>query len=164
MNPPKPVICPERLRTLPPRFSWIDQRLVQARHLDRLDVYACALYLFLTTVANAKGLSWYGDEVIARRLSVDPVRLRQARAMLIQNGLLAFADGVYQVLALDDAAQASGIQMTAVPVAKPAAATVAAIGLASPSATPDRVPDEPRDTATARCHLATIRALLERHS
>jgi hypothetical protein len=152
---------------LPPRFSWVDQRLVQARHLDRLDVYAAALYLFLITVANAKGLSWYGDEVIAKRLSMDSERLRQARLMLVQTSLLAFADGVYQVLALDGPSQPQSGTLAAPPVMselKPEAITPAASVTARSQVkqppTPVSAMDTPCDPATARQHLAAIHALL----
>jgi hypothetical protein len=39
---------------------------------------------------------------VARRLSIDAVRLRRARADLVQAGLLAYARPLYQVLALGD--------------------------------------------------------------
>ena len=86
---------------MPAQFSWVDHRLVRDRHLDHLDVYAAALYLLLVTVADAQGLSWYGDVSTARRLSIDEHRLRQARGDLISAGLLAYARPFYQVLALD---------------------------------------------------------------
>lgn len=101
MNSSKQVICSERMRQVPAQFSWVDQRLVRDRHLDHLDVHASALYLFLVTVADARGLSWYGDVSTARRLSMDEKRLRQARGDLIRAGLLAYASPLYQVLALD---------------------------------------------------------------
>jgi hypothetical protein len=90
------------MRRVPAQFSWVDQRLVRDRHLDRVDVVAAALYLFLITVADSQGLSWYGDTSTARRLSIDEARLRRARGDLIRAGLLAYARGLYQVLALDD--------------------------------------------------------------
>ncbi len=102
MDCSKQPIYPERMRRVPARFSWVDQRLVRNRHLDRLDVVAAALYLFLITVADARGLSWYGDASTARRLSIDCACLRRARGDLIRAGLLAYAKGLYQVLALDD--------------------------------------------------------------
>ncbi len=87
---------------MPAQFSWVDQRLVRDRHLDHLDVYAAALYLFLVTVADAQGLSWYGDVSMAARLSIDEIRLRHARDDLIRAGLLAYARPLYQVLALSE--------------------------------------------------------------
>jgi hypothetical protein len=102
MNSGKQVICSERVRQVPAQFSWVDQRLVRDRHLDGLDVYAAALYLLLITVADSRGLSWYGDTSAARRLSMDEVRLRQARGDLARAGLIAHRDGLYQVLSLDN--------------------------------------------------------------
>jgi hypothetical protein len=102
MKSSKQVICTERLRRLPAQFSWVDQRLVRDRHLDQVDAYAAALYLFLITVADAQGLSWYGDASTARRLSIDEACLRRARGDLIRAGLLFYARGLYQVLALDN--------------------------------------------------------------
>ncbi|MCK7473122.1 MAG: hypothetical protein MZV49_05650 [Rhodopseudomonas palustris] len=70
--PIKRVLCPERLRSVPAQFSWVDHRLVRDRHIDRCDAQAGALYLFLVTVADAQGLSYYSDAVLARRLSMAP--------------------------------------------------------------------------------------------
>ena len=57
----KRVLRPERVRVVPSRFSRLDHRLVRERHVDRCSTEALALYLFLVTVADAKGLSYYGD-------------------------------------------------------------------------------------------------------
>ena len=76
----KRVLRPERLRRLPAQFSWIDQRLVRDRHIERCDVHALALYLLLVTVADAQGLSYYGEASLARLLSMSGARLVQARA------------------------------------------------------------------------------------
>ena len=97
----KRLICPERVRKVPAQFSWIDHRLVRERHIERCDVHAAALYLFLVTVADAQGLSYYSDVSVARRLSMDPSRLIRARTDLIRLGLLAYERPLYQVLALD---------------------------------------------------------------
>jgi hypothetical protein len=104
----KRVLCRERLRTLPAQFSWIDQRLVRERHLDACDAPAAALYLFLLTVADAQGLSYYSDGVLARRLSMSLPRLAQARADLQRLGLIAYERPLYQVLALDRPALPEG--------------------------------------------------------
>jgi hypothetical protein len=63
--------------------------------------HAAMLYLFLVTVADAQGLSWYTNESITRRLWMDCARLRRARDDLVRVGLIAWARPVYQVLALD---------------------------------------------------------------
>jgi hypothetical protein len=97
----KHVLCPERVRRLPAQFSWVDQRLVRERHLERCDPPAAALYLFLVTVADAQGLSYYSEAVLERSLSLVPARLRQARADLLRVGLIAYQRPLYQVLGLD---------------------------------------------------------------
>ncbi len=91
-----------QLRQTPRQFSWIDQRLVRERYIDRLSHGACALYLFLLTVADAQGLSYYAEPTLCRRLSMSPATLRQARQDLIFHQLVAYRRPLYQVLALDD--------------------------------------------------------------
>jgi hypothetical protein len=99
--PIKRVICPERIRKIPAQFSWVDHRLVRDRYIERCDACAAALYLFLVTVADAQGLSYYADTSLARRLSMAPARLEMARNDLIRIGLIAWQRPLYQVLALD---------------------------------------------------------------
>jgi len=90
-----------KLRKVPQQFSWVDQRLVRERYLDQLSHEACALSLFLVTVADAQGLSYYSEHSLCHRLSLAPLALHQARQALIQRGLVAYAHPLYQVLALD---------------------------------------------------------------
>ncbi|MBI5918201.1 MAG: hypothetical protein HY849_02340 [Nitrosomonadales bacterium] len=97
----KRVLDWQRVRRIPAQFSWLDQRLVRDRHIERCDAPACALYLFLVTVADAQGLSYYADASIAKRLSMEPARVGQARADLVRLGLIAYESPLYQVLALD---------------------------------------------------------------
>ena len=96
----KQLLAPERLRQLPRQFSWIDQHLVRGGHLDRCDHSAWALYLFLVTVADAQGLSYYSDAAVARWIKLEPVQLAAARTRLIEVGLLAYRKPLYQLLAL----------------------------------------------------------------
>lgn len=70
-------------------------------YLERCDTSAAALYLFLITVADAQGLSYYSDAALIRGLSMAPARLRQARADLVRVGLIAYQRPLYQVLALE---------------------------------------------------------------
>ncbi len=110
--PHKRVLRPDRLRQVPPQFSWIDQRLVRDRHLERCDVHALALYLALVTVADAQGLSYYGEASLARLLSMPAARLTEARADLLRVELIAYERPLYQVLSLDPpaAARVHGVQ------------------------------------------------------
>ena len=91
-----------KLRCVPRQFSWVDQRLVRERYIDRLSHPACALYLFLLTVADAQGLSYYADASLCQRLEMSAAQLQTARRCLIEHGLVAYRRPLYQVLALDE--------------------------------------------------------------
>ena len=69
MTTTKRVLCERRLRRIPAQFSWIDQRLVFEGHLGRCDAHTAALYLLLIIVADAQGLSYWGDARVMRLLS-----------------------------------------------------------------------------------------------
>lgn len=99
----KQPICVSKLRKVPKQFSWVDQRLVRDHYIDQLSPQACALYLFLVTVADAQGLSDYADPSLGQRLSMTNPELHQARQALITQGLVAYQRPLYQVLALDAA-------------------------------------------------------------
>lgn len=109
----KRVICSERVRKIPTQFSWVDHRLVRERHIERCDVHAAALYLFLVTVADAQGLSYYSDASLGRSLSTDQVRLSKARGDLIRAGLIAYQRPLYQVLALDSPPRIEVLELSA---------------------------------------------------
>ena len=94
-----------KLRQVPSQFSWVDQRLVRERYIDQLSHEACALYLFLVTVADAQGLSFYSEPSLCQRLSMTPEGLRQARGRLVHLGLVAYERPLYQVLALGEDAR-----------------------------------------------------------
>lgn len=96
----KHPIVEHRVRTLPKQFSWIDHRLVRDGHIRRCTVAGAALYLFLVTVGDAKGLSYYADASILNRLSMDRGGLQAARDNLVNAGLIAFKPPLYQVLSL----------------------------------------------------------------
>lgn len=96
----KQVLRPERLRQVPEQFSWVDQALVRCGFIDRCDARAAALYLFLVTVADAQGLSYYGASTLSARLHLSMQELGAARAQLIALDLIAYQTPLYQVLSL----------------------------------------------------------------
>ena len=102
MKTVKHVLCPERVRLVPEQFSWIDQALVQRHFIDRCDTHSAALYLFLVTVADAQGLSYYGTSTIATRLHLRTDEIGTARAQLMELDLVAYQAPLYQVLSLSD--------------------------------------------------------------
>lgn len=97
----KQPIFPQRVRQVPEQFSWLDHRLVRGHHIEQCSHPAAALYLFLVTVGDARGLSYYTDDSIMKHLSMDQITLEKARQNLIRIGLIAWQKPLYQVLSLD---------------------------------------------------------------
>lgn len=93
-------IQPQRRRRIPPQFSWVDHRLVRDGHIRGRSAEALALYLFLVTVADADGLSWYSEAALSRVLSWTRPQLRHACSELCEAALIAFCKPLYQVLDL----------------------------------------------------------------
>lgn len=97
----KRLLRPERVRRVPQGFNWVDHRLVSQNFLARCDHPALALYLFLITVSDVQGLSFYSDAGIARRLKMSTLELATARTQLLNADLVAWKKPLYQVLSLD---------------------------------------------------------------
>ena len=115
------------MRQVPAQFSWIDHALVQRHLIDRCDARTAALYLFLVTVSNAQGLSYYGSTSLMQRLHLSREELGTARLQLIELDLIAYQVPLYQVLSLS-------------------APTAAAAASASPAASSSSSPS-PRHTS-----------------
>ena len=96
----KRLLRPQQMRRVPSQFSWIDQALVQRNLIDRCDARAAALYLFLVTVADAQGLSYYGSATLMQRLHLRAEELNAARRQLLALELVAYEAPLYQVLAI----------------------------------------------------------------
>lgn len=103
----KHLIRPDRLRQVPPGFSWLDHRLVRDGYIDRCGCTSLALYLFLVTVSDVEGLSFYSDQTLCRRLRLTPEQLAAARTELQQASLIAYQKPLYQVLSLESSAPGS---------------------------------------------------------
>jgi len=100
----KHLLRADRQRHIPPSFSWVDHRLIRHAHLRGCDHSAWALYLFLVTVGDVQGLSYYSDAAISRHLKLELLPLAAARRQLLQADLIAYRKPLYQVLALPDPA------------------------------------------------------------
>lgn len=100
----KHLIRPDRLRQVPQGFNWVDHRLVRHNYLERCHCTDLALYLFLVTVSDAQGLSYYSDASLCRYLKLSPAQLAAARSALQQADLIAYQKPLYQVLSLEPAA------------------------------------------------------------
>ena len=97
----KRILRPDRLRQIPTSFSWVDHRLVREQCLQGREPSAWALYLFLVTVADAQGLSYYSDAGIGKVLPLDGPALARVRQELIRARLIVYEKPLYQVLSLD---------------------------------------------------------------
>ncbi|MEY2873426.1 MAG: hypothetical protein RLZZ373_797 [Pseudomonadota bacterium] len=149
----KRILCEQRLRHIPAQFSWIDQRLVFEGHLARCDAPAAALYLFLLTVADAQGLSYWGDARVMRMLSITHARLARAREDLLHLGLIAYERPLYQVLALDGAVPSS--EAPSSPSSPPPSASASASAAPVASSAPPGA-----DHDAIRAQLAQVRERL----
>jgi hypothetical protein len=96
----RPLPNPKRLRLIPAQFSWVDHRLVREGYFEQCSCDALALYLFLLTVADARGISYYSQPSLMKSLKMGTVRFSQARSELIENRLITYQHPLYQVLAL----------------------------------------------------------------
>ena len=89
------------LSPIPPHFSWLDHRLVRDGYISNCESEALALYLFLVTVGDQKGVSYYSERRICELLSWSFQQLSQSRQSLEKIGLIAYKKPYYQVLALE---------------------------------------------------------------
>lgn len=96
----KGPVCRDRIRQIPRGFSWVDHRLVRDHYVEKCSVEALALYLFVVTVSDAQGLSWWSERSLASRLGVEATSIRRARTELEAADLIAFEHPVWQVLGL----------------------------------------------------------------
>lgn len=111
-DPHKVLLRPERLRHVPSRFSWCDQRLFRSGLTARCGSDALDLYLLLLTVADSRGLSFYSDASLSRLLRLDPLAVAAARDQLLAADLVAYLKPHYQVLSLPDASTPPSSQRT----------------------------------------------------
>lgn len=102
MTTRKQVLCEERVRQVPPQFSWVDHRLVRDGICRRCQPEELALYLLLITVSDAEGLSYYSDASVARLINLPVARVAALRDGLMRADLIAYQSPLYQVLELPE--------------------------------------------------------------
>jgi len=92
-----------RLRQIPAEgFSWIDRRLFREGFAQALTGPELLFYLFLCSVSDQEGLSFYGDRKVSSLLKLGEVIFDQARRGLLRKGLILYRHPLYQVLPLPD--------------------------------------------------------------
>jgi hypothetical protein len=96
-QPPRP----ERRRSIRGSFSWIDHRFLREGFDQGLSRLEKLLYFVLVAVSNQDGVSFYSDARLAELLDIRfPHELEAARKELVARDLIAYQDGIYQVLDL----------------------------------------------------------------
>jgi hypothetical protein len=96
-QPPRP----DRIRSIHGSFSWIDHRFIRQGFDQGLTRLEKLLYFVLIAVSNSDGVSFYSDERLAEVLEIQHSHeLTGARNELVARDLIAFMDGIYQVLEL----------------------------------------------------------------
>lgn len=96
-QPPRP----DRIRSICGSFSWIDHRFFRQGFDQGLTRLEKLLYLVLVAISNREGVSFYSDERLGELLDIrHRHELTSAREELVARDLIAFEEGVYQVLAL----------------------------------------------------------------
>lgn len=104
-RPPRP----DHLRTIRGSFSWIDHRFLREGFDQGLTRLEKLFYLVLVAVSNQDGVSFYSDGRLQELLDIGyPHELVGARNELVARDLIAFEDGLYQVLQLPARARPPG--------------------------------------------------------
>jgi hypothetical protein len=101
----KEIVDRVRLRHVSEGFGWVDHRLVRDGHVRGRSGGALALYLFLVTVADGDGVSYYSDETLCGHLGFNLHDLGKFRRELVESVLVAWSRPFYQVLALPSAGE-----------------------------------------------------------
>jgi hypothetical protein len=97
---PKPP-APDRIRSIGGSFSWIDHRFLRQEFDQGLTRLEKLFYFVLIAVSNQDGVSFYSDERLWEVLEIcHSHELTGARNELVARDLIAFKDGIYQVLDL----------------------------------------------------------------
>jgi hypothetical protein len=96
-QPPRP----DRRRSIRGSFSWIDHRFLREGFDQGLTRLEKLLYFVLVAVSNQDGVSFYSDTRLEELLDIRfPHELDGARRELVARDLIAYEDGIYQVLDL----------------------------------------------------------------
>ena len=96
----KRVLVPDRVRHLPETdWAWVDRRFLRD-FAPKLSGDAVFLYYLLIAVSDKCGLSFYGDNSLARILRTPIPQLLQARQELVDWNLIAYDAPLAQGLSL----------------------------------------------------------------
>lgn len=142
---------PRRIRYPKGAYGWVDLRIVTEGYLQALDPGSALTYLFLCTVGNREGVSFWSRSRMAGTLNLSPETVDAALRTLAGAGLIAATERVVQVLPVP--ARGAG-QPAAPQTTVPPPTTVA---LSSTQAQHEPTEEEIRDhEAEARARIAVF--------
>lgn len=93
---------PDRVRTIPGSFSWIDRELLHRGILKRLTAEEKLLYFFLALVAGPEGTSFWSYRRIGEFLDLTEEQVQEALRGLVRKDLAAFHYPTFQLLSLPE--------------------------------------------------------------
>ena len=96
----KKILNSHRVRSIRGGFSFIPHRFVTDGFLASLSANELLLYLFLVTVSDRNGLSFYRSDSICSLLHMTYDHYDKARDRLIEKDLIAFDGTIFQLLDL----------------------------------------------------------------
>jgi len=108
---------PRRIRYPKGAYGWIDLRIVTEDHIQALDPSSALTYLFLCTVGNREGISFWSRSRMARTLSLSLETVDAALLALTGAGLIAATERIVQVLPVParGTSQSAALQPTTPP-------------------------------------------------
>src|ERR1019366_10489579 len=89
---------PRRIRYPKGAYGWVELRIVTEGYLQALDPNSALTYLFLCTVGNREGISFWRRSRIAQTLNLSLDTVDAALGALVEAGLIAATERVVQVL------------------------------------------------------------------
>lgn len=105
---------PRRIRYPTGAYGWVELRMVTEGHLQALDPCCALVYLFLCTVGNREGISFWSRSRMARTLNLSLEAVDAAVRTLAAADLIAATERIVQVLPIParGASQAAAPQAT----------------------------------------------------
>lgn len=97
---------PRRVRYPKGAYGWVDLRIVTGGYLEALGPPAALTYLFLCSVGNREGMSFWSRPRMARTLNLPLEAIDAALQLLCSTGLIAATERVVQVLPVPDSTSA----------------------------------------------------------
>jgi hypothetical protein len=102
------LLEPRRVRYPKGAYGWVELKVVTSGRLEQLGSEAALTYLFLCTVGNMLGLSFWSRPRMARTLGLSLEAVEIAIRRLREGDLIATNGRVVQILPLEAAVQGDG--------------------------------------------------------